>query len=256
MIDKHLWQKPLFIFIVLAFLTGCNTLRPDPNPLLDNKALEFTSKAKSYNQHIVASKGTGWINLKAGNRTDRFKIVWATAFPNKIRITFLLSGHPIGTIIATGQKVMFISHTGEHSPYITNSDDPDLKTYIKIPVKLSELILVLLGRFPIKTFEDVYFSPKDPSLSTIILWKDWQGICQYLNVDGQGRLNSIKTTDSKGQVLYDLSIIDYKTYSTDSIASTVHLIDTQGRTMTLRITSFIINPVIKESVFRLTAKGS
>ncbi len=256
MIDKLLWRKTFLILIILVSLTGCNTLRPDPNPVLDNKALKYTIQAKSYNRHILASKGMGWINLKTSNKTDRFKIAWAAVFPNKIRITFLLFGHPVETIIATGQKVMFISHKGEHSPHTVNSKNIDLENYIKIPVKLSDIIMMLLGRFPIKEFDDVYFSPKDSSHSTIALWKDWKGIGQYLTVDEQGQLTGIQNTNFKDQLLYDMNIIDYKTYSENSIAAEVHIIDAQNRTMMLKITSFKVNPAIKDSVFRLTAKGS
>jgi len=256
MIKPHLWHTPFFIFIVFLFLTGCNTLRPAPNALLDNKALRFANQAKSYNHHIVGSKGVGWIKIVDKSRIDKFKIAWAAVFPNKIRITFLLSGHPIETIIASGEKVTFLSHTGAHPLHTTHSKDPDLTSYIKVPVKLSEMILVLLGRFPIKPFDDVYFSPKDSSLSTLTLWQNWKGIVQHLSINEQGSLNGIKNTGPKEQLFYNMKIINFKTIDTQRIPARITLTDSQNRTLILKITSFNTNPAIKESVFRLTAKGS
>lgn len=145
----------LHLFFCVAFIliiSGCAQLSPNTNPLLDKKAF---LQAQSFNQHILASKGTGWLKLETQTKVDKFKIVWAAVFPNKIRITFLIFGHPIETIIATGEKITFFSHTGEHSKYSYYSKDPNMEDYIHVPVKMSEMILVLLGRFPVKLLHEM-----------------------------------------------------------------------------------------------------
>ncbi|MCK5347794.1 MAG: hypothetical protein KAJ25_00305, partial [Desulfobacula sp.] len=182
----------------------------------------------------------------------KFRIAWATIFPNKIRITFLLSGLPVETIIATGEKITFLSHTGEHSKYSYNSKDPDMKDYILVPVKLSEMILVLLGRLPVKNFDDAWFSPSDSSLSTIILKQNWKGFTQSIHFNDKGKVDGLKTTDLSGKLLYEMTMIKYKTHDFGNIPVKIEIKDKDNRKLTLEITNFLPNPPIKESVFQLT----
>ena len=249
-------QNPLsnLIYITAFFLiiSGCASLRPATDPLLDNKAFDLATKAGSFNKHIVASKGTGWARLETKTKKEKFKIAWAAVFPNKIRITFLLSGHAIETIIATGEKITFVSHTRAHAKYSYNSKDPDMKGYVHVPIKLSEMILVLLGRLPVKKFDDAYFSPLDSSLSTIILKQDWKALTQHLHFTGKGKINNLTSTDISGNLLYEMTIIKYKTYNFADIPVKIQIEDSDNRKLIIEITNFHPNPSIKESVFQLT----
>jgi len=249
-------QKFISTLIYFAFLivivAGCAPLRPDTNPLLDKKAFDLSTRARSFNQHIKAAKGTAWARLETKTHVEKFKIAWAAVFPNKIRITFLLSGHPIETIVATGEKITFLSHTGKHTKYSYYSKDPDMKDYIHIPIKLSDMILVLLGRLPVKKFDDAYFSPSDASLSTITLGRTWKSATQYLHVNSKGKVAGLKMTDYEGTLLYDMTIIKYKTYNFGDIPIQIKLKDKDNKILMLSITNFLPNPPIKESVFQLT----
>ena len=242
----------IYFTCLILIATGCAPLRPDTNPLLDKKAFDLSTRARSFNQHIMAAKGTGFARLETKTHVEKFKIAWAAVFPNKIRITFLLSGHPVETIIATGEKVTFLSHTGKHAKYSYYSKDPDMKDYIHVPVKLSDMISVLLGRLPVKKFDDAYFSPSDASLSTITLTRTWKSTTQYLHVNSRGKIAGLKMTDHEGTLLYDMTIIRYKPYDFNDIPVQIKIKDKDNKVLTLTITSFLANPPIKESVFRLT----
>ncbi|MCD4721256.1 MAG: hypothetical protein K8S13_15555 [Desulfobacula sp.] len=250
--SQNLLCRLIYITIFILILSGCAQFRPDTNPILDKKAFFLANQARSFNQHIVTSKGTGWIRLETKTKTDRFKIAWAAVSPNKIRITFLLSGHPVETIIATGKKITFISHTGEHSKYSYNSKDPNMEDYIHVPVKMSEMISILLGRLPVKNFDDAYFSPSDTSLSTITLRQNWKGLAQSLHVNSKKRIDSLKTTDLSEKLLYEMTITKYKNNDFGTIPVKIEIKDNDNRKLTLEITNFLPNPPIKESVFQLT----
>ncbi|WP_299983182.1 hypothetical protein [Desulfobacula sp.] len=252
MTNQNLLFRLIYIAVFILISSGCASLRPDTNPLLDKKAFLLSNQARSINQHITASKGTGWARLETTTKTVKFRIAWAVVFPNKIRITFLLSGHPVETIIATGEKITFFSHTGEHSKYSYNSKDPDMKDYILVPVKMSEMILVLLGRLPVKNFDDAYFSPSDSSLSTITLRQNWKGLTQYVHFNDKGKIEGLKTTDLSGNLLYEMTITKYKDNDFGTIPVRIEIKDSDNRKMTLEITNFLPNPPIKESVFQLT----
>ena len=239
---------------LFLIFSGCAPLRPKTNPLLDKKALVLANQAKSFNQYIIASKGAGWARLETKTTADRFRFAWAAVSPNKIRITFLLSGHPVETIITTGEKMILFSHTGKHSKYSFHSKDPEMKDYFQVPVRMSEIISVLLGRFPVKKFDDAYFSPSDPSLSTVILKQKWKGLTQYLHFSSKGKMISLQSTDNTGKRLYEMMVTEYKTYDFGDIPVKIEIKDLNTRKLTLEITNFQPNPRIKDSIFRLTGQ--
>lgn len=236
----------------LIIIQGCSSIRPDTDPLLDKRALIFAKEAKSYNKHILASKGSGWARLETETKYEKFKIAWAVVFPDKIRITFLISANPIETIIATGEKITFISHTGEHKKHSYKSNNPDMEKYINVPVEMSEMILHLLGRLPLKNFDDTYFSTSDPSLSTIALRQKGAGITQYFQFNDKKESSSLWLEDYNRKLIYKTVIKEYKTYGADNIPAKLEIKDSSKRKLTLEITNFISNPFIKESVFQLT----
>jgi len=255
MINQNSLYNLIYSIVFILIFSGCALHRPATNPLLDKKALLFANQTQSFNQHIITSKGTGWARIETKTKTDKFKIAWAVVSPNKIRITFLMSGLPVETIIATGEKITFFSHTGEHSKYSYNSKDPDMEDYIQVPIKMSEIILILLGRIPVKKFDNAYFSPSDPSLSSISLEQNWKGVTQSLHFNDKGKIHGLKSRDLSGKLLYEIMITQYKIYDFGNIPIKIEIKDMDNRKLTLDITSFQPNPPIKESVFQLTEPG-
>jgi outer membrane lipoprotein-sorting protein len=245
-----------FIVCLISILQGCASHRPDTNPILDKQALHLSKQTKSFNEHITTGKGTAWATLETDTKHEKFKIAWAVVFPNKIRITFLISANPIETIIATGEKITFISHTGQHSRHSYKSKDPDMEKYIHVPIKMSEMILILLGRFPVKEFDDAYFAPWDPSLSTIVLKQKWRDTKQHLHYNDKQNIDSICLEDYTGQPVYKTMTIEYKKYGSDNIPAILEIKDNDNRKLTLEIINFIANPTIRESIFKLTEDGS
>ena len=243
----------LFVLLALGPLfSSCMPLRPKTDPLMDQKAFSLSNGARSYNQDIAASRGKGWAKLETQTRTERYRIAWAAVAPDKARITFLLSGNPVETVISTGKDINFVSHTGKHSLYTHTSEDPDMENYLEVPVKMSELISILLGRFPLKKFDDTYFSPSDSSLTTIVTRQKEKKGTQHLNFDGHGKINRIQSMDIYGAPLYEILLLEYKPHETRDIPVKLRIKDNENRMLTLDITDFEPNPPIKDSVFQLT----
>jgi hypothetical protein len=244
------------ILILLLLVTGCTPLRPQTDPRLDKKALVLANTILSLNKEITSSKGTGWVEVETDTRTDKFKIAWAASAPNRLRITFLVAGHPVETIVATGNHVTFISHTGEHNPHTTFSSDPNLKKYLHVPVKLSDLIAILLGHIPIKKFDHAWFKPGDSNFPPIILAQNWELTFQQLHLNKVGKVQRLVFLDKDNMPVYDITYIDYQAYGKSRIPATLLVKDTAGKKIHLTLTRFVPNPPIKESVFRLTESGS
>jgi hypothetical protein len=244
------------VLILLVLVSGCTKLKPQTDPALDKKARGLANHILSLNQDIKTSRGTGWVELATGTRKETFKMAWAAKAPNRVRITFLVSGHPFETLVATGKNVTFISHTGEHPPHTTISSDPDLKKFIHVPVKLSGMIALLLGHIPLEKFDHAWFEPGDSGLSPVVLAQNWKSTLQQIHMDKDGQVQRLLFLDKNNAPLYDITYLDYKTHGGSRIPATLLIQDAAGRKIHLTLTRFIINPPIKESVFRLTEPGS
>jgi hypothetical protein len=248
-------------FIFLFVISGCTPLKPQTDPTLDKKANLLAKDTRSLNQDILSSKGTGWVEITTHQMTthprkDKFKLAWAAQAPNRLRITLLMSGHPVETIVATGEHVTFISHTGEHPPHTTLSSDPDLERFIQVPMKLSGLIALLLGRIPLEDFDNAWFEPNKNTLPPVILTQNFKSTRQQLYVDEQNQVQRLVSLSRDNTPLYDITYLDYQTHGQSRIPATLLIQNVAGRQILLSLTRFIPNPPIKESVFRLTEPGS
>ena len=131
-----------------------------------------------------------------------------------------------------------------------------MEKYIHVPIKMSEMILILLGRFPVKEFDDAYFATWDPSLSTIVLKQKWRDTKQHLHYNDKKNIDGIWLEDYTGQLVYKIMTREYKKYGSDNISAILEIKDNNNRKLTLEITNFIANPTINESIFKLTEDGS
>lgn len=255
--NKSYFFPSFVIFILLVFLfSGCAPLRPQTDPEMDKEALRLSHQAKSFNQQITTSKGAAWLKLETRDSIIKYKVAWAAVHPNKVRMTFLVLGQPVETIIATGKKIIFLSHTGEHAKRSFESKDPDMENYINIPVKMSEIIAILLGRLPIKPYDDAYFAPSNHAFSFVTLHQKLNGPVQLLNFDNNQKIDFISSINSRGKRLYDYNILAFQSYDFGKIPAKIQFLDIKGQKLTLTITRFTANPEVKDSVFVLTEQGS
>ncbi len=251
MSKQNFFLSPICFVCLILIIQGCAPLRPTTDPELDKKALILAKQVNSYNDHILTSKGTALVRLETGTDYEIFKIAWAAVFPNKIRITFLISANPIETIVSTGEKITFISHTGKHSKHSFKSQDPDMEKYIHVPIKMSEMILLLLGRLWAHSIDDTYFEPSDTSLSTIVLNKKEERSRYFFHFDDTKNIDSFHRKNYTENLVYKITIKGYKTYGLDTIPGKLEIEDNSNRKLSLEITNFISNPAIKKSVFEI-----
>jgi outer membrane lipoprotein-sorting protein len=256
---KNKIQGICFFPLVLIFFQlffGCSVLGPKTDPIIDEKARNLAADAGSLNQDIESSKGTGWIEMETGRTREKFKIAWAAASPNRLRITFLVSGHPVETIVATGEQVTFISHSGKHKPHTTASNDPDLKEFIHVPIKLSGMIAILLGQIPLLEFDHAWLEPEETLSSSVILKKNWQTNFQKIHIGKDGQIKQVLFLKQNKTLLYDITYLDFQLSGSNHIPVKLLIQDSFGRKIHISLTRFIPNPPIKESVFKLTDSGS
>ncbi len=254
--NKSFFSHTCLFLVFLSFLfSGCAKLRPKTDPELDIAAKGIAAQAKSLNQQILTSKGVGWVTIKTADETTKYRMAWAVIFPNKIRLTFMLMGVPVETIIGTKKTITFFSHTGEHSKHVVEANDQTLESYIHVPVKMSEIIAILLGRLPIKHYDDAYFPLSDISRSIITLHQKRNGPTQQLFVDKDQKVNRIFSTDITGSPIYNYTINHSTSFDFGQIPSEIVIKDNKNQRLILTITRFVANPEVKETAFVLTEQG-
>ncbi len=261
--NKTIFFHYLLIVAALSLIFSSCAMQPSKvNPLYAKKALLISKRAQSFNDHIITSKGTGWLRIETKKEFTKYKIAWAATAPNKIRITLLVAALPVETIISNGKSITFLSHTGKHSKKTYPTKDANLRRYINVPVKMSEIITMLLGRLNVKPFDKAEYVPFDTPGSPeslgpkILLKQNWGSTLQTLSLDQDEKINQLTLSDLNGKSIYEVKILKYKSFKFGDLPTKVVVDDLINRKLTLTILNFEPNPTIKESLYQLTGSGS
>ena len=237
-------------FIVVLTAPGCALLGLQFDKSTDPHAEEIIHHTRALNAPITTSKGTGELTLTSGFRQEKYKIAWAAQSPNRLRMTLLMSGHPVETIAATGQWVTFVSHTGAHSPHSAVSADPDLDPYINIPLHLSELVSLLLGKVPERPFDRAWIHPETPD--TVFASQSFSPQIQEWVTGENGITTRYRVLDKKMNVIFQIWYSRFFKQDNFTVPGLITIKDGQQRGMEISLKSIILNIPVKESVFRLT----
>ena len=252
--------KNFRIFLILSvsaltlLVAGCMPPKPNTDPSRDAKARAMVMAVREQNAEIATTKGSGQLDLEMGRTRERFRMAWAAQGPDRLRLTLLASGHPVETIAASGEWVSIVSHTGRHTPHHTASTDPDLTPYIGMPVRLSDMVTLLLGRFPLQPFDRAWFVPG--SVDRVRTSRSFSGRVQEISFDDKGRVAAISLLDRDEALVYQIDYTEYQTIEGRVLPKRIFLTTASGRTHDIRLLRILPNAVIKPAVFRLTASGS
>ncbi len=252
-------NKIPFFFIALLIaggLTGCAVKKPVTDPAMDKKAKAKVHRARAFNNTIVSTKGTGHITLVNGRgaKKETYKMAWAAKAPNQLRLTLMTAGLPVETIAANGKKVTFVSHTGHHQTYTTHIPDPNLNAFIGVPVRLSEMITLLLGQVPIRAFDRAWMVPGQPG--RIHTNKNVDSKIQELEISTDAKTVALRLLDRHLTLVYGMKINAWRQQQDWEIPVSVSVYDSHNRRLEITLSTITPNPPVEESIFILTGTGS
>lgn len=247
--------RSLFLISILVLLAaGCTPTKPQTDPALDAEARALVLAAREQNADITTTKGQGRLTLMLPHGREKFRLAWAAEAPNKLRLTLLSSAHPVETIAASGDWVTFVSHTGKHKPHSATSADPDLTSYINVPVRLSDMVAILLGRFPLRPFDRAWFVPGKSR--TVRTSQDFSSLVQEVQFDDGGNITAITLFEKGKTAVFRIRYVQYQAREGRAMPGQMILTDKDGATLDLTLVSITPNADVKPSVFRLTGPGS
>lgn len=240
----------VLLFFVILTGPGCALLGTQFGKQTDPHAEDIINRVQAFNAQMTTSKGTGKLTLTQGFRKEKYKIVWAAQSPNRLRMTLLMLGHPVETIASTGQWVTFVSHTGAHKPHSAVSTDPDLNPYINIPLRLSELVNLLLGKVPERPFDRAWIRPENPD--TVFASQSFSSKTQEWLTNKSGITTRYRVLDENMNVIFGIWYSQFFKRDDFILPGVITIKDGDQRIMEISLKNFMPNIPIKESVFRLT----
>ena len=243
------------LLCALLFLAGCAGLSPGSDHKTDSRSTDIMNRAQTFNSDLTTSKGTGRLELTRGLKTEHYKLAWAAKAPNQLRMTLLMSGHPVETIAANGRTVTFVSHTGSHKPHSTASADPDLNSYIDIPVRLSEMVRLFLGQIPVRSWNRAWTEtdaqdPKQPD--TVFASARFSSKIQEISLDENGNIVCFRLLDKNRNIIFSIRYSQFFERNGFILPGKFTIKDKVGREIKISFKNLIPNIPVKESVFRLT----
>nr|WP_320014232.1 hypothetical protein [uncultured Desulfobacter sp.] len=250
-----LWRSYFGIITILLFTViltgpGCALLGHQFGKQTNTHAENIINRTQAFNAQIFTSKGTGELVLTRGFRKEKYKIAWVAQSPNRLRMTLLMSGHPVETIASTGQWVTFVSHTGAHKPHSAVSTDPDLDPYINIPLRLSELVSLLLGKVPKRPFDRAWILPEKPN--TVFASQSFSSKIQEWLTNESGITTRYRVLDKNMNVVFGICYSQFFKRDNFILPGVITIKDGEQGFMKISLKNIMPNIHIKESVFRLT----
>jgi hypothetical protein len=241
------------LLLAFLFMAGCGGLFRG-SPPGDPEALALAGEARDLNRGILFSRGTAWLTLgREGKPDQRYRLAWAAAFPDRIRMTLLSSGLPVETLVADGSSVRIVSHNGSHPPHTLNSPDPSLESLLAIPVRLGDIIGLLSGRIPLPPFDRAAWSGDDTGDGRVlVLSRRWGGSVARLEWNPLEGFRCIQVLDRNQNPVYSVFREEIKPSGAFPVPRRYRISDGDGRNLAAEITRFEPNTVIGPEVFILT----
>jgi len=162
---------------------------------------------QSKNRDIKTFKGTGQVSYSVKNgETVSANIAWIAGDENKLLIVLRgLMGQPLARIATDGEWLYFVSHA-DNSFYKKRSANASMESFISIPIKSKDIILLLSGRVPVKEFDSAVMIDQDTGVVVLVLKKRWLGVVEKIYLDESRKdVVKIELFDSMGEVIYRAS---------------------------------------------------
>ncbi|WP_092213090.1 hypothetical protein [Desulfoluna spongiiphila] len=245
-------QRPVLILIVLFVLplfSACSLFSPHPVRFEQDGAEEELMRLSRLNEGVTTFKGTGSVVTTDKGETRRFRIAWAGAAPNLLRLEIIASATPVESLAYDGTRLRLRSNVGSHAPYAKKVEDPSLARATGIPLTLSEIHALLSGKFLVGPFESARLLTPDQGPETLVLRPD-RSRTKTITLNAH-RLPTRATLSKAGKTIYDLRLTPKADPGGTNRFRTIELTTAKGVSATIRIDRMFVNPSVDQTIFTL-----
>ncbi len=238
----------LIVIFILPLFSACSLLTPSPRFESDG-AEEQLAELSRLNEEVTTFKGTGSVVITENGKTQRFRIAWAGAVPDLLRMEILTSATPIESLAYDGKRLQLRSHMGNHSPYAKKIKNPSLEPVTGIPLTLSEIHALLSGKFYVGEFKSARLLTSNDGTDTLVLHPDRRHK-KTITLD-ENLLPTGATLTAKGEEVYHIRLTRKATSTGIYQYKTITLTTAKGIDTTIRIDRMIVNPPVEHDIFTL-----
>lgn len=260
-------MKPchLFTLIVILFCSSsCGMIQCIiPGKSFDRKKIaelpgnfieaeNLLAKLKSKNGRLKTFKGLGTLKICNKDVCQTARVAWICSVPEKIRIEVIgPAGRPAATIASDGKTIYTLSHS-DQGFYKKRTRNPNLKKIISIPLKLTDIILLLAGRVPVIKYRKASIG-QDLSAGYVLSLenrKSKTGEKIYFGVNKK-RVRRVEFFDKKGTIVYRAEFKYFHSIEAYEIPFAILITDDDEVFIDLIIDRYWADVSVDESVYQL-----
>lgn len=240
-----------FLILFTGFLlTGCSHTGKSFNTK-DQAAQDIISSIQVTNNALKTFKGIGSVKMNSNNQLSSFRLAWVGKNPDKLRLVVLVSGKTIESFAANGESIFLKSHTKTHKFIKKKAKNADLKRIISIPIKTKEIISLLSGKIPLKSYKYTSLIKSPDNKGYILeLAKFWSGTRERIFLNQEKKPTGFEMVKG-GKAVYKVSLNNFKNINGFILPFEI-FIETTTTKLNIKYSNYFTNSEIKEKTFTLS----
>lgn len=238
----------IFLALCVVFLmSGCATTKERPIPS-DPKIQSILSEIEKQNGGLITFNGQGSITITEQSKVKSYRLAWAAAIPDRIRLIVLFSGQPIETVAADGENLYLKSHTGSHVPITRRRKNPSLEPFIGLPLTTNQIICYLSGKVPIPDYKKITFDKMEGGTGSVLsFYKNEETVVQQVFFDENNKVLSYEITEN-AKTRYRVSIEKSRTEDNMIFPTTINVVQGE-RSCLITVEKTTPNPELPSETF-------
>ena len=252
---ERLLRAFLLPALALALAACAPSMVKPPAGVADGR--ELLERLARANEGLAAVKGVGSFTLRLPEGTRSARVAWIAAAPARIRLhVFGLLGQGQFTLAADGRRITLHS-LSDGRFYTRHAEDPDLEKAVGFPIRVSDLVSLLMGRIPLRGYTRTRVAADAAAAGGYVLSLDgfWGGSRQRIHFDAAGRVRRVDFFSAVGRLRYRVTLAATRRIDGFVLPRELELSAENGRRLRLEVSRSWANPVLAAGVFTLTQSG-